>query len=161
MKKPTFLLFLIFCAFTIQAQEINNNAIKFIKEYYSGFRTSYDFDGKYIVISENYKATFSDAIFTLTFEAFDENKTIQQQTITINLKDVLGIEPYGTDVIEIIDNDPLIVPICGKLAFITAKETYNINIYYEVDDDVEQSEIYKAFEKLIKIKPYLFLKLKS
>jgi len=29
-------------------------------------------------------------------------------------------------------------------------EAYNINIYYEVDEDVEQSEIYKAFVELIK-----------
>jgi len=149
MKNPTLLLFLLLCAFTSKAQEINNSSLEYIKDYYSNFSTGYDFDGKYVVISENYKATLSDAIFTLTFESIDENKNIQKQTVTINLKDVINLEPNGTDVVEIFGNDPLIVPICGKLAFITNNESYYININYEVDEDVEQSEIYKTFKTLI------------
>ena len=127
----------------------SDDDIEYIKSYYSDFKTGYDFDSEYVAISENYKATFADTIFTLTFDTFDENKEIQKQTITINPKGVFSIEPNGTDVVEIFGNDPLIVPICGKLAFITAHQTFNINIYYEVDADVEQSEIYFAFNQLI------------
>lgn len=39
--------------------------------------------------------------------------------------------------------------ITRRLTFKTKTEEYNINIYYEVDDDVEQTEIYKAFAELI------------
>jgi hypothetical protein len=122
----------------------------YIQDYYSTFRTGYDFDGKFIAISENYKATFSDSHFILTFDTFDENKKIQKKTISINLKKVIGIEPNGTDVVEIHDSETAIVPISGKLAFITKKKSYDINVYYEVDEDVEQTRIYKAFNDLIK-----------
>jgi hypothetical protein len=40
------------------------------------------------------------------------------------------------------------MPICGKLGFKTKDEVQDINIYYEVDEDVTTTEIYKAFERL-------------
>lgn len=43
----------------------------------------------------------------------------------------------------------MVILINGRLAFKTKTVEYNINIYYEVDDDVEQTEIYKAFKTLI------------
>lgn len=152
MKNHLLLLFLLLCAFTSKAQDSKQNALEYIKNYYSNFETGYDYDGKYIQISGNYKAVFSDTIFTLTFDSFDKQKNIEKITITINLKEVISIEPNGTDVVEVLGNDPLILPICGKLAFRTKTEEYNINIYYEVDEDVEQTKIYKAFEELIKMK---------
>lgn len=151
MKNTTLILIVLLSFFSSKAQEIKNSSLEYIKEYYSNFSTGYDFDGKYLMLSNNYNATFSDSIFTLTFDGIDENKNFKKQTITINLKDVISIEPNGTDVVEIFGNDPLIVPICGKLAFITNNESYYININYEVDEDVERTEIYKAFEELIKI----------
>jgi hypothetical protein len=54
-------------------------------------------------------------------------------------------------VVEIFGNDPLIVPLSGKLAVVTPNESYNINIYYEVDEDAEQTGIYKAFLEFIKL----------
>lgn len=150
--KANFIFTLLFLSQFVVAQKIDpvDDSVKYIQDYYSNFSTGYNFNGKYVMFSENYKATFSDAIFTLTFDSIDENKNFKKQTITINLKDVISIEPNGTDVVEIFGNDPLIVPICGKLAFKTANESFEINIYYEIAEDVEQTKIYKAFEKLIK-----------
>lgn len=118
-------LFFLYIPIASNAQQTNtfNESISYIKDYYSSFETGYDFDGKHIVISNNYKAIFSGSNFTLTFDTFGENKNIQNQTITINLKDVLSIEPNGTDVVEIFGNNPFILPICGKLAFITNMES--------------------------------------
>ncbi len=149
--KAAFIITLLLLAQCLVAQKIDtvDDSAEYIQDYYSSFSTGYDFDGKYIALSENYKATFSGARFTLTFDTFDENRDIQKQTITINLKEVISIEPNGTDVVEIYDFETLVVPISGKLAFITADESYDVNIYYEVDADVEQCKIFKAFKKLI------------
>jgi len=127
-------------------------AIEYIRDYYSNYQTGYDFDSMYKVISNNYTATFSDSIFTLTFDTFDEHKITQNQTITINLKEVMSIEPNGMDTLEILGLETLIMPICGKLGFKTKDEVQDINIYYEVDEDVTTTEIYKAFEEVINFK---------
>lgn len=150
--KTTFIIALMLVSSYLigQKNETVKNPVKYIQDYYSNFSTGYDFDGNFITLSDNYKTTFSDNIFTLTFNSFDENKITQNQTIIINLKDVVSIEPNSTEVIEVIGNDLLIIPLCGKLAFKTFDETYEINIYYEVDEDVERTKIFKAFEKLIK-----------
>ncbi len=131
---------------TLSKQE----ATEFIKDYYTNFQTGYDFDGKYKIISENFKTEFSDSIFILTFDTYRENKNIQNQKVTINLKDILSLEPYGTDVVEVYGNDPFIIPINGKLAFSTENEVFEIPIYYEVDEDVTTSQIYEAFETIWK-----------
>jgi hypothetical protein len=126
-----------------------DTSIKYIQNYYSSFSTGYDSGGKHVVISENYNAIFSDTVFILTFETIDENKVLQKKTVSINLKNVERVEPYGTDVVEILGNDPLIVPLSGKLAFFANTEIHEINIYYEVDEDVERTQIFKTFKKLI------------
>lgn len=148
--KATFIITLLLISQCLQAQKIGavDDSKKYIQDYYSGFTTGYDYDGNYVTLSDNYKVSFSDAIFTLTFDTYNKNN-IQKQTITINLKDVISLEPSGSDSVEIYGNDPYIVPICGKLAFATNKEVYEINSYYEVDADVEQSQIFKAFAGLI------------
>lgn len=149
-KYFAFFIFLQTAISHAQTTFSNEDAIEVIKDYYSEFNTGYDFDGNYKILTNNYKATFSGSIFTLTFDTFDENENPQNQTKTINLKEVVSIEPYGTDVVEIKDNDPFIIPINGKLAFFTEKEIIEIPIYYEVDDDVTTSQIYKAFETILK-----------
>ncbi|MGV8946370.1 MAG: hypothetical protein ACOH1N_08080 [Lutibacter sp.] len=152
MKKIVLYIILLLFFLNSNAQVSNfskKEAIEYIINYYSDFQTGYDFDGKYKFISNNYKATFSGLSFILTFDTFDENKNIQNQTITFNLKDIIAIEPNGTNVVEIFDTETLILPICGKLAFQTKDKIQDINIYYEVDEDVTQTNIYKAFEQLI------------
>jgi hypothetical protein len=143
------LLLLFFLNSNAQVSTFSNTeAVDYITNYYANFKTGYDFDSKYKVISNNYNATFSGSIFTLTFDTFDEHEITQNQTITINLKEVMSIEPNGMDTLEILGLETLIMPICGKLGFKTKDEVQDINIYYEVDEDVTTTEIYKAFERL-------------
>lgn len=151
MKKYLFIILLFTCKFAC-AQQINAKGTytKYIEDYYSDFQTGYDFDGKYVIVSNNYKATFSGSFFTFTFDSFDENKNIQHQKIRINLKDVVSIEPYGTEVVEIYSDELIILPIRGRLALTTEKEIFKISIHYEVDGDVMKTEVYKAFEAVWK-----------
>lgn len=149
--KVTYIITLLLLSPCLFAQKMEHvdDSIKYVQDYYSDFSTGYHFDGKDIMLSENYKATFSDGNFILTFDKADKNEILQKQTITINLKNVVRIEPNGTDVVEVFGDEPYALPICGKLAFISANESYEINIYYEVDEDVEQTQIYKAFKTLV------------
>lgn len=149
MRNSTILLFLFLCAFTLKAQEINNNSLEYIKEYYSNFSTGYDFDGKDITVTDNYKTKLSGSLFTLTFDTIDESQNKQNKTVSFNLKKIISMEPFGGDNVEIIGDETLIIPLNGEIAFKTKTEEYIINIYYEVDDDVEQSNIFKAFDELI------------
>lgn len=139
---------------SIAQDSIDNNskAESHIKMYYSDFQTGYNSNGKFKIFSNNYKASFSGSVFTLTFDSFDENEKPLNQTKTIHLKDVVSIEPYGTDIVEIHGDESFMLPINGKLAFFTKKEMVEIPIYYEVDEDVTTTEIYKAFEKVLKSK---------
>ena len=149
--KTTYIITLLLLSHCLFAQKMErvDDSIKYIQDYYSDFSTGYHFDGENITLSDNYKATILEGVFTLTFEKADENEILQKQAITINLKDVESIEPNGTDVVEVYGDEPYGLPICGKLAFITASGSDEINIYYEVDEDVEQSQIYKAFATVV------------
>lgn len=149
--KTRFIIILMLVTQFVAGQETEpaNDPVKYIQDYYSNFGTGYDFDGKYITLSNNYKTIFSDSTFTLTFDRVDENKVLQKQTIVINLKEVVSIGPNGTEVVEILGDDHFIIPICGKLAFKATHKYDEINIYYEVDEDVEQNKIYKAFETIL------------
>ncbi|WP_231749452.1 hypothetical protein [Polaribacter sp. BAL334] len=42
--------------------------------------------------------------------------------------------------------------LCGRLVIKSATKEYNLNIYYEVDDEVDKTKVNKAFQKLIKTK---------
>jgi hypothetical protein len=128
---------------------VKNKAIDYIKRYYFDFSTGYDFDGKYVTITDNYKVKFNESQFTLTFDTFDNNSKSNSTTVSFNLKEVMSIEPNGMDTMEILGLETQIIPICGKLGFKTKDKVQDINIYYEVDEDVTTIEIYKAFERLI------------
>ena len=69
----------------------------------------------------------------MTFDAIDENNNLQKQSVIIHLNDVISIEPNGKDIVEIFGDTRLVVPLCGKLKSNTKNESYEINIYYEVD----------------------------
>lgn len=142
---------LLIIVYQSNAQNERSKAIAYIQDYYEQFETGYDFDGKSITLSKNYKATFSDSVFTLTFDQLESQNQFKQVKIVINFNQILRIEPYGTDVVEIQDHDPYMIPITGKLAFITENQIHEINIYYEVDEDVELSTIFLSFDKLIKL----------
>ena len=109
----------IFWFFTGTAQQPDNlqQAINYIEDYYSNFTTGYDYNSSYVALSENYKVTIKDSIFSLSYDV-TEDKPYSKNTVTVNFKDVLRLEPYGADVVEVAGNDPLLLPVCGKLAFI-------------------------------------------
>lgn len=142
---------LLINVYQTNAQNERAKAIAYIQDYYKEFETGYNFDGKSITLSKNYKATFLDSVFTLTFDQLESQNQFKQVKIVINFNHILRIEPYGTDVVEIRDHDPYMIPITGKLAFITENQIHEINIYYEVDEDVELSTIFLSFDKLIKL----------
>ena len=128
---------------------LQNKAKDYIKSYYANFKTGYNFDGKYIALSDNYKVEINESLLIFTFDLFTNNIKSKSETVSFDLKDIIAIEPNGTDVVEILDSETITLPICGKLLFKNTKEDYNINIYYEVDEDVTETEIYKAFEEVI------------
>lgn len=92
--KETFIISLLLLSQCLVAQKIDtvDDSIKYIQNYYSDFSTGYDFDGKYVAISDNYKASFTGPIFTLTFDTYDDQNNIQNQIITINLKDIISLK---------------------------------------------------------------------
>jgi hypothetical protein len=100
-----FAVFFLLQSAISNAQTIHSKegAVEYIQTYYSNFQTGYDFGSKYITITDNYKVRLNESLFTLIFDTFDENKISQNQTITINLNEVISIEPSGTDVVEIFD----------------------------------------------------------
>jgi hypothetical protein len=128
-----------------------NRAIDFIKRYYFDFSTGYDFGGKYVTITDNYKVKFNESQFTLTFDTFDNNSKSNSTTVSFNLKDIIAIEPNGMAFVNIVGEE-YGIPVNGKLVLKTPKDEYELNIYYEVDKDVTQTEIYKAFEEVINFK---------
>ena len=62
---------LLIIVYQSNAQNERAKAIAYIQDYYEQFETGYDFDGKSITLSKNYKATFSDSVFTLTFDQLE------------------------------------------------------------------------------------------
>jgi hypothetical protein len=128
---------------------VKNKSIDFIKQYYFDFSTGYDFGGKYVTITDNYKVKFNESQFTLTFDTFDNNVKSNSATVSFNLKDIIAIEPSGMAFVNIVGEE-YGIPVNGKLMLKTPKEEYELNIYYEVDEDVTTTEIYKAFEEVIK-----------
>jgi hypothetical protein len=155
MKNATLLLLLLLCIYTTQAQGNKTKAIRYIKDYYADFKTGYDTPGGYFTLTDNYKVDLHNSIFTVNYDTYMYREFIKAKTIQFDLKKVTSIYPNGTEILEnygykIGDYQMILTLICGKLAFKTATEEYNLNIYYEVDDDVEKTKIYKAFEELIK-----------
>jgi hypothetical protein len=152
MKKPTLILIIMLCVLTIKAQKKENAVIDYIKAYYADFSTGYNYDGRYTLVSNNYKTVFTDTSFTLTFDVFNEEDSIQHKTTTINLKEVISIENGGGITVDIYDDIPYMIIISGRLAFKTANDSYEINIYHDYENELEQTKIYKAFENLITTK---------
>lgn len=151
MKKYIFTIAIFSWHLTSAQQSYTTESyIKYVEDYYSNFQTGYDSNGKYKIISNNYKAIFSDSIFTLTFDIFDDYENIENKKITFNLKDVVSIEPYGGNFIEIVDDETITVPISLSLGLKIKEEVFEITIYFNGYEDVATTEIYKAFESVWK-----------
>lgn len=155
MKNKIILIFVLFSATLLLAQKTNDSAIKYIKEYYAGFKTGYDTPGGYFTVTDNYNVELQESIFTISSDTYMYREFIKTETIQFDLKNVTSIYPNGTEILENYGNKTddyqmILTLLCGRLAIKTPTKEYNLNIYYEVDADVEQSQIFKAFEILKK-----------
>lgn len=148
MKKIFLFFWLVFCFFGVKAQSKPTAAESYIKEYYADFKTGYNFDGKYTLLTNNYNAVFSGSVFTLSFDSYNEQNTLKHKTISIDLKEVLRIENGGGSIVEVQDIQPYGLPVSYLLMFVTEDEIFEINIFFDVHKDIEYSEIFKAFEVL-------------
>jgi hypothetical protein len=149
MKNKTLLLLFLY-AFTIKAQVNENNALAYIKEYYSGLKTGYDSPGGFITLTNNYKVKLENAIFTLTFDTFKNRAFVKSETIAFDLKKIKHIYNNGTDILEtdpkINDSEMVIIPINDSLGFESKTQDYHVNIKYEKQAHTEETKIFKAFE---------------
>lgn len=148
MKKLGLFVFFFCGVFTIMVAQEEDSSIKYIEDYYSHFSTGYNFNGRYTALTDNYKASLNDSIFKLTFDSFDEFGKAKNQVITINLNEVIRLES-GVNVVEVHHFDTIILPISFQLIFYLADESYVIDINFNSEEKVEESEIYKAFDKLL------------
>lgn len=151
-KYFTFFFFLQTATSNAQTTFSEEAAIEYIKDYYSNLQTGFDSDG-YNIVTTNYKATFTDRVFELTYDEYDTNTAEKKEThtVTFNFNDIESIEPMGMENAAIYGDETIYIPLNAKLLFKNATNKYYINIYYEVDDDVTTTEIYKAFKKVLKL----------
>jgi hypothetical protein len=152
MKKVFIHIFLLLFVCHLNAQNpgfSREAAMDYITVYYDVFYTGYDFDGDFVTLTTNYKATFSHTVFTLTFDSLDENNKMQPQIITFDLKNVTSMGPSVTAIVEIVDVEIIRVPISQNIAFNTPEEKYYITVFFDGNLDLVDSEIYAAFSQLI------------
>jgi hypothetical protein len=151
MKKVflNIIVLMFLCNANAQNPDLSKQAaMDYIKNYYSDFQTGFDYDGKYITVTNNYKATFSNREFELTYDKFDTDSALkkQHQSVKFNFNDIESMEPLGMDNATIYGNETIYIPLNAKLLFKKGANEYYINIYYEVEGDVTKSKIYRAFE---------------
>lgn len=129
---------------------LKNSAIDYIKKYYFDFKTGYDSPGGYFTITDNYKVKIVNSIFSLTFDTYDKKVFIKTETVSFDLKEVLSVYNNGTETLTY-ESGFVIQPISDIIGFKTKTKDYNLNIKYQKRIHAQQTEIFKAFEELIKI----------
>ena len=163
MKKLITICLLLAMSFTVKAQTekmSTKQALDVIQSYYKGFDTGYEFNGKHKVITNNYKIANTDCKFIVSFNVYDIEDNKNTSIIQFNWKDIETIDPMGTtDVADAVNEEKTMIPINGKLLFKTKSNSYvlcnnkkvkefYLNIYYQVDNDVTTTTIYRAFMAL-------------
>ena len=155
MKKcfltPVLFVVALLCTELVAAQ--NTNSVKdpwlYIQTYYMTFTSGYYQGEEYIAMTKNYQVSLKDSIFLMEYDRYDRDRVKVRQTLHINLKHVTELESNGTNIIEVKEISKHTFVVSENLKFTTPKETFNIEIYYEADIPVEQSDIFKAFQQLI------------
>jgi hypothetical protein len=127
-----------------------NKAIDYIKRYYFDFKTGYDSPGGYFTVTDNYKVELHNSIFTMSYDTYMYKEFLKKETITFDLKDVLSIYNKGTVCIEF-DNGFVRYPVSSSIGFKSKTKGYSLNIKLDKQTQTENTEIYKAFEDLIKL----------
>ncbi|QDP84278.1 hypothetical protein FNJ88_01430 [Chryseobacterium sp. SNU WT5] len=126
----------------------NFSAKAFITQYYSDFKTGYNFDGKYRPVTDHYKTAFSGSVFTLTFDYFSDDH-MEKRKIQFDFEKVLAIEFYGGEMVEIKDPENLNIPISDRLLFKAGDKEFIINVEVSSEVEITKTEIYQAFLTLI------------
>lgn len=127
-----------------------NKAIDYIKRYYFDFKTGYNTPGGFFTVTDNYKVKLVNSIFTISFGTYRFREFIKKETITFDLKDVLSIYNKGTVYVEF-DNGFVLYPVSSSIGFKSKTKGYSLNIKLDKQTQTENTEIYKAFEELIKL----------
>lgn len=155
--KKIILLFLVFIiGFSVTAQVTKmtkDQTVEFIKDYYSNYKTGYDVDEKYHLLSNNYKVTIEGCNFKISFDEYDHKTALKKKTkeVQFNFSEIKSIEPTGDLDYEL--EIGLYQSTYGCLQFHsnTTKKKLLVNIEYEPDADVTKSGIYIAFERLLEL----------
>jgi hypothetical protein len=127
-----------------------NKAIDYIKRYYFDFKTGYNTPGGFFTVTDNYKVELHNSIFTMSYDTYMYKEFLKKETITFDLKDVLSIYNKGTVCIEF-DNGFVLYPVSSSIGFKSKTKGYSLNIKLDKQTQTENTEIYKAFEDLIKL----------
>ncbi|MFT5761959.1 MAG: hypothetical protein ACI8WA_001083, partial [Polaribacter sp.] len=127
-----------------------NKALLYIKKYYFDFKTGYNTPGGFFTVTDNYKVKLVNSIFTISFDTYRFREFIKKETITFDLKDVLSIYNKGTVYVEF-DNGFVLYPVSSSIGFKSKSINYSLNIKLDKQTQTENTEIYKAFEELLKL----------
>lgn len=139
--------------FSQKTQEENTSlkeAVAFITNYYQDFTTEYDYKGHYKMLSNSYKATFSDSKFSLSYKKYDDDNKATIITDTFDLKKVTEMHANGGELVEIKESEPVLIPVALRIGFKIKDKWESVNIYVEDEDDIAGTPIYKAFENVWK-----------
>ncbi len=160
MKKLIILLVILsFQTFSSQktskAQSITvtpsiSEAKEFIEKYYADFTTQYDFEGEYKMLSNTYQPKFSGSHFIMTYNSYDEANKKTFHTTKFDFKNVISMQSYGGETVEIRGNETETIIISLAIGFQTKEKMQTVKIDVEDADDITRTEIYKAFEKVWK-----------
>lgn len=127
-----------------------NRAILYIKKYYFDFKTGYDTPSGFFTVTDNYKVKLLNSIFTMSYDTYMYKKFQKTETISLNLKDILSIYNKGIVYLEF-DNGFVIQPVSSSIGLKSKILDYSLNIKLDTNIQTDNTEIYKAFEELLKL----------
>lgn len=121
----------------------------FIEEYYADFKTEYDNQGDYYILSDSYRPKFSGSKFSMTYNSYDKKeKTVN--TVKFDFKEVISIEFLNYNTILVHDDPPFDIIISGTIGFKTKEEMHTFEMNGQEFISGLPVEIYKAFETVWK-----------
>lgn len=133
----------------LQTSYAKDKSIRYIKRYYFDFKTGYDTPGGFFTVTDNYKVKLLNSIFTMSFDIYKFKEFQKTEMISFYLKDIISIYNKGT-VYEEFENGFVVQPVSSSIGFKSKTMEYSLNINLEKHIQPEYTEIYKAFQELLK-----------
>ncbi|WPR70290.1 hypothetical protein SLW70_10065 [Flavobacterium sp. NG2] len=133
----------------LQTSYYKNKSLRLIKRYYFDFKTGYDTPGGFFTVTDNYKVKILNSIFTMSFDIFKFKEFQKTEKISFDLKDIISIYNKGT-VYQEFENGYVIQPVSSSIGFKSKTMEYSLNIKLNKQIQPENTEIYKAFQELLK-----------